>query len=415
MHINLPLSPLIPVVNKYSTGFHKSVESKINTSENFISSPFGAWLLLALVAKASEQKKYANTQENLEEYLGMPIDEAFNYAFELLNTTPEVINTAAALWVDELYSRYPFITEWLDSFKDGVTFDKKIPSQAVLDQWASDETYGLIKEFPLEVKPDTKLIIATAIATKISWIKEFTSVENKDLAIWNTKRILKADDDHKQFLAKTEDGLFAVHINRSPDNLSVFSVIGDETLDAQVVLDNAHNIIESYLARTLTPVSLFDIDSNSFIKIKDGKRDQQIGMPVEDITSYIPSWDAKSEMNLTDSNGFEHVGQAFIKNTDVGGEVSVAQSAVASYTRTGFEAAAVTAMMFRAAGMPRFGEVDFRHADVLFNHPYAVIAAYSRTSYYDEEKPTPEDYIWNGLPIFTAWIKKASESDTNAV
>jgi hypothetical protein len=71
------------------------------------------------------------------------------------------------------------------------------------------------------------------------------------------------------------------------------------------------------------------------------------------------------------------------------------QSAVASYTRTGFKAAAVTAVGLRAAPLPQFHEVLVRRVELRFNRPYAVLACCALDG-------GPE--AWRGVPVFSAWV-----------
>ena len=77
------------------------------------------------------------------------------------------------------------------------------------------------------------------------------------------------------------------------------------------------------------------------------------------------------------------------------------QAATARYTRTGFEAAAITAMAGRLAMMPRRGVL--RTVELRFGHPYAGVAV------------TADDYLargggqaprgpWDGVPVFSAWV-----------
>ncbi len=48
-----------------------------------------------------------------------------------------------------------------------------LPDRAWLDAWADRHTLGLIKRFPVTVGPDVVLLLATALATKVSWEAPF--------------------------------------------------------------------------------------------------------------------------------------------------------------------------------------------------------------------------------------------------
>jgi hypothetical protein len=57
---------------------------------------------------------------------------------------------------------------WIAGLSPAVTHGD-MPTQAELDTWARDHTYGLIEKFPLTVTAETVVLLATALATKVSW------------------------------------------------------------------------------------------------------------------------------------------------------------------------------------------------------------------------------------------------------
>ena len=40
---------------------------------------------------------------------------------------------------------------------------EKLPSQDALDKWASDKTGGLLETFPVQLEPETMLVLASAL------------------------------------------------------------------------------------------------------------------------------------------------------------------------------------------------------------------------------------------------------------
>ena len=68
---------------------------------------------------------------------------------------------------------------------------------------------------------------------------------------------------------------------------------------------------------------------------------------------------------------------------------------MAAYTRTGFKAAAVTAVGMRAAGMAAFHDTLVRRVELRFDRPYAVLACAAL-----HEGPE----AWRGVPVFSAWV-----------
>jgi hypothetical protein len=120
--------------------------------------------------------------------------------------------------------------------------------------------------------------------------------------------------------------------------------------------------------------------------------------------SHLPAWSATSDHDLTTAPGVPLVFDAltgFAREEDLPVDFSAKQTAVASYSRTGFKAAAVTAIGMCAAGMPSFQEVLVRRIELRFNRPYAVLACAAR-----DDGPA----AWRGLPVFSAWITEPEET-----
>jgi hypothetical protein len=91
----------------------------------------------------------------------------------------------------------------------------------------------------------------------------------------------------------------------------------------------------------------------------------------------------------------------FAREEDLPVDFTAKQTAVASYSKTGFKAAAVTAIGMRAAGMPSFHEVLVRRVEMRFNRPYAVLACAAR-----DDGPS----AWRGVPVFSAWITEPRDT-----
>lgn len=93
--------------------------------------------------------------------------------------------------------------------------------------------------------------------------------------------------------------------------------------------------------------------------------------------------------------GFGAIGPALQQLAGITGPIEAAQSAVARYTRRGFEAAAVTNYGIATSGRRPKPPGPYGTATLRFAHPYAVVAA--------TQGNEPDD-PWNGLPVFAAWI-----------
>jgi hypothetical protein len=114
-------------------------------------------------------------------------------------------------------------------------------------------------------------------------------------------------------------------------------------------------------------------------------------------TAVLPAWSARSQLELTDpALGFGAAARA-LAGPD---PWAAAQAAMARYSRTGFEAAAVTTVAFASARRPPSGLR--RAAELRFAHPYAVVAVAVDAGGSPESDAPPGP--WHGVPVFSAWV-----------
>ena len=85
------------------------------------------------------------------------------------------------------------------------------------------------------------------------------------------------------------------------------------------------------------------------------------------------------------------------------------QVASGSFSRLGFEAAAITAMRMRGVRRPRPAEVRQRNAHLRFNRPYAVVAVTVDRPQLPASETSPRSPAWHGVPVFSAWINEPAE------
>jgi hypothetical protein len=298
----------------------------------------------------------------------------------------------------------------------------EFPSQRQLDAWADDHTFGLIKRFPLDIDPGTAFVMATALATKVSWVAPFQLVDAIALgpsSPWAGRlhRVLHTppgpdvsrptpDWRHEQFLAVTERaGMVAVHIAASREGLSVISVIADRDVPPVDVIASAYDIAwrEASEARSVERLSLFDLPlgQGQLCEVTEEKvRTSAPDGREERYSSVLPAWSAQTEVDLG-GEGLGFAGAA----SDIASALGLheyrykaKQSAFARYSRTGFEAAAVTGMAVALASYA--GQPGIRRTATLqFGHPFASVAAVSGARGQFERYPS-----WAGVPVFSAWV-----------
>ncbi|MGI9164584.1 MAG: hypothetical protein ACR2JI_16935, partial [Mycobacterium sp.] len=125
--------------------------------QDWVLSGAGLWPLLALLASAADETARAE----LVAALGRPADTAQQDALELIDVLRTGVSTTAALglWTRDDIALH---ADWASGLPDGVV--GTLTDQAALDEWASEETHGLITKFPLDVTPATMLVLASALA-----------------------------------------------------------------------------------------------------------------------------------------------------------------------------------------------------------------------------------------------------------
>jgi hypothetical protein len=218
------MSTVAPVagVLRYAERCHEAAGD-----EHHVASPLGAWLVLALAGEATS----GEVREELADALGCDVATAAATAATLLDHPHPLVAAAAAAW------RRPGIvtdalTRWLGALPDSVD-SGDIPSQPAADSWARERSLGLIDRFPLVLTPEVVVVLASALATRVSWHPPYALAPAADLggrSAWAGKltRVLRAPEHGHagQYIAMTDRaGDVAVHTARARGGLSVTSVI----------------------------------------------------------------------------------------------------------------------------------------------------------------------------------------------
>lgn len=374
------ISEVRDAVAAYAVRFHR-----VLGDSHHVASPFGAWLVLALAAPAAR----GAVADRLADVLGMAVEEAAAGARDLLAAPPKAVAAAAAAWSVPASGDG---AAWLDGLPRQVARGP-VPTQAQADAWARETTLGLVESFPLDMAAGYVVVLASALATRITWRHPFDLVDAAQRrSSWRhrvTTVLRTPRHGHHAAIVEQEVGDLAVH-HASADGLAVTSVIGDPDLAAVDVLAAAHDIATG----PMQPRSLFDLpvgDGPSWtITESDGDHHS------ETVTALLPAWSARSRHDLTlPGLGFDNAAQVLMDLFPPGGSWDAGQAAMARYHHCGFEAAAVTGLAVAlSAHRPRPGRR--RDAVLRFDRPYAVVA-------------TAAGGDWHGLPVFSAWVSEPDE------
>lgn len=409
-------SDITAALARYARSFHQ-----VAGAGHHVASPLGAWLLLALAGPACA----GDDLRRLTEILGADADAAAGFAAGLLVHPHPVVHAGAAVWGGGGPAADARVASWQAGLPPQVDTGP-VPGQADLDAWARRATAGLIDRFPADATAAVTWLLATAVAARVSWERPFDLAPASVLgpaSPWATTltRVLRTPrgpgngqvPGHDQFIAATDTvGEVAVHAASARDGLVVVSVAAAPGVPAADVLSAAYDLGTALAAgRPLTRRSLFDLP------LGDGAAwtitQERVGTTAPDgreerCTAVLPAWSAHSAHQLADPRlGFAAVRHAL----DPAGPWQARQAAMARYTRTGFEAGAVTALAVAAGAVTRKPGVR-RTAELRFGHPFAVVAvAAGDAAPSGRHRPVPRG-PWHGLPVFSAWV--ASPEDATA-
>jgi hypothetical protein len=403
--VSLTATDVVTPLARYARRFHA-----IAGSDHHVASPLGAWLLLALCAPASD----GINRDLLNATLGCDVRDAAELAARLLASPHPLVAAAAGVWHRGALSGVQ--ARWMAGLPADVQTGP-LTSQAALDDWARRHTFGLIERFPIDLDPSIYLVIATALATRVSWERPFDLAPASALgpsSPWVTEltRVLRTPDGpgHEQFVAATQAaGDVAVHAAWARDGLLVTSVAADPSLPAGDVLAAAYELAPALATRArVARRSLFDLPlgEGPLWSITETTAGSSGAAREERCTAVLPAWTAESKHNLGGSElGFGDAVRALAP----GDPWQATQVAMARYTRVGFEAAAVTAI---AVGVSMYTSRTglVRTAELRFGHPFAVVAVTA-------DRPGPgrsagqDPSPWSGLPVFSAWVAQPEDAE----
>jgi hypothetical protein len=393
----VPADSLPGLIAAYAERMHRAARG------HHILSPLGAWLLLALVGPASQGRR----RGELEAVLGVDVDTAFGHARSLLGEPHPAVAAATACWHLSAVDTAA-LGAWLETLP-ATTEQGDLPTQGEADAWAKRVTQGLIPTFPLALTPQLVLILATALATRIKWRRPFELVDAGDLGgLWGSDvhQVLRSVKTHRAFVADTQAaGRVGVHSAGSEDGLDVMSVIADELVPPGSVIAAAHEIATGEVAT----LALSDLPLGAGHAWSVTERQAGAGREEQEEQRYalIPAWHASTELELDAPDlGFGVAAEALIALLPPGEyRHGAVQSAVASYKREGFEAAAITGLYVRVSA--RRPQPRVRDLEVRFARPYAVVAVTRGVASGGRD---PWNSPWWGLPVFSGWVERADDA-----
>ncbi len=280
----------------------------------------------------------------------------------------------------------------------------------------------------------TRIVLASALATKVSWEAPFEvvpSVEHCGSASpWRaavSRLLWDGDADGRAMIARTRSaGVVAVHCAVAREDLTVVSVSGAPDVDRAAVLVGAYEVAATVCEDWgESACSLYDLPLGAGHSWEISEREVPVFVAEPRLEriggAALPAWRVEEQLDLARSAAFGTVPALETLRQLIGprrdDQCEARQASVASFTRYGFEAAAVTALRIRTAALrrPQARAVE-RTAVLRFDHPYAAVAIAGRAPGMRRgvsAGPAPRDSPFSGLPLFTAWVHEPIEPENH--
>jgi hypothetical protein len=379
-----------------------------------VSSALGVWLLLAACASGAKGSERAA----LEEALGCSAGDASRLLTAFMADPPTALHAAIALWV-AVDDATADLSAWTRGLPDEIE-SGFMPTPAQADAWAARETLGLIRHFPAKIDKDTRIVLASALATKVKWEVPFDVVPAAQhygsASPWKgavSRLLWDKDAAHRAMITRTEAaGLVAVHLAVAQEDLTVVSVSAAPEVDRASVVGAAYEVAAtvcgdwrrdgcSLYDLPLGPGHSWEISERQVPAVVKGSRLERIE------AAALPAWRVEGKLKLMRSAAFGTAPALATLRMLIGprpnDECDAVQSAVASFGRYGFEAAAITTFTAVAAALGPRQRALQRSAVLRFDHPFAAVAI--------SGQPGDATGALAGLPLFSAWVAEPIEPE----
>ncbi|MFD8578932.1 serpin family protein [Streptomyces virginiae] len=344
----------------------------------------GVWPLLALLADGSA----GPARDELAQALGIPADDAAAAARELLAALDGVrgLSAATGLWAA---ADLPLEEGWSAGLPPGtrgtLTGDPEGDGK-VLDAWASDRTGGLVDRMPVTLQPDTRVVLASALALALKWAEPFHEFPRYGSdGPWAGR--------HLRNLVRTTPSLAPVRVAEgSAGPVTILEVTGarDMDMDVHLLLGGPSASAAEVLATGVAAAggALPSVGGDA---LPDGSPGPGLGIATVDASGPQPrlcvttvAFSLSAEHDLLEDAAL--FGLLTATDSDYGhfpgisadplAISSARQSAMARFHAEGFEAAAVTAIAARPGGAARRASHRARRADVRFDRPFGFLAVH---------------------------------------
>jgi len=370
-------------VTEFSNNFYTTVPLE------GISSPLGLWLLLASQAD--------NIADHLlpqyESLMGLPREELLLAALYYEDFQDGGISVAFGTWVSKMFDSYP------NTLK--LSYMERLLNQSQLDQWASDHTAGMVKEFPIKITDLTALVLASAILAKTQWDDPLESLGSNDEQFGNHPALDKlmlmyGNRPNIAAVVRVDGDVLAVAKPHSND-VNVWSFAANKGTSKERLLELANAYLaapESYIPVKFRELEALFRNAPGEVPFVPWKEVREV-LAGDDsqVRAVLPRWKTESlSIDLLEAPGVSATVDSILSKAPIldPNGVQVKQSAAGEYNNLGFQAAAVSAMGFGCLGIPQYEKKEIRCLDIRFDRDHLVVATGQK--------------VLENVPIFYAWV-----------
>ncbi|MET7734654.1 serpin family protein [Streptomyces sp. NPDC005402] len=356
------------------------------SSGGTVFSAAGVWPLLAFLADGAQ----GTARAELARALGVPADQAAAAARELLEglADAEALDSALGLWTKRTLELREEWEAGLPTDAHGVLAGDPALDRRELDAWAAKRTGGLIERMPVEVRDDTELVLASALALRTTWLRPFEVRPVRPSAGPWQDRTLRG-------LNRRSVRLDRVAVVAAPEGrVTEAKVLGDNGVDVHLLLGDEHMTAGQVLAAGTAALdgtcpavrgSLLPYGpAGPGLRVEErpcaGPR-----QPTLELTT--AAFEARAHHDLLDLHGLfgltaardarqGHFPGLSSSPLAVG---SARQSVLARFDALGFEAAAVTAVAAAPGGVPPTRRYTSTVVTAAFDRPFGFLAVHRET------------------------------------
>jgi serine protease inhibitor len=356
---------------------------EIPPDSSTVLSGVGVWPLLGLLADAAD----GTGRRELAAALGIPAEEAVSAVPVVLKALEEIpaVRIALAFW---RLKTLPIELAWQALLPAGalgeLTGDPAV-DQRVVDQWASEETDGLVDTLPVRLTEETRLVLASAILVQTRWLRPFTdSSLFPESGPWQERALValyrQTHNLDRVRVTRTEAGLITSLEIPGTGGIDVHLVIGEEDQAAASVMQDAARCIRSTTALRGDQLPIGDGVPGVVVRMAPSEDSQDV------LEVWVPRFSLSAEHDLLKHPtvfGLDDVTDVTrghfpgISAEPLAVEAA-AQNVTATFSATGFEAAAVAAVGAAAAGihMPPYRA---KYVELTYDRPFGFFAVDRRT------------------------------------